>query len=107
MLAIEQQGSMPSLHLHLHLHSGAAGFGSTVHVVVFQDGDAFVPNPRAAIDCGNRVAIPGAFRVTGNTPVYVCAAIDLPEQLDMTAVREQRGAALGEKTVCVTISPAQ
>jgi len=43
-------------------------------VVVFQSGRAFFPyEPAGSIACGNRVGLPGAFRLSGSAPAVVCA----------------------------------
>lgn len=64
------------------------GFGDQVEIAVFQNGEKFSPIPTTPISCGNRVAVPGAFSITGDTPVYVCASV-------------------GGETVCAKIDPAR
>jgi hypothetical protein len=44
----------------------------TVQVVVLQGGEAFRPLAPAEIRCGNRVALPGAFGLTGAEPAQIC-----------------------------------
>ena len=46
----------------------------TVEVTVRQDGAIDRPLAPAAIRCGNRVALPGAFRVVGRAPATVCVS---------------------------------
>jgi hypothetical protein len=46
----------------------------TVEVTVRQDGAVDRPLPPAAIHCGNRVALPGAFRVVGRAAATICVA---------------------------------
>lgn len=78
----------------------------SIAVVVFQDGDVFLPLADQTIECGNRVPVAGAFRITGSTPVYVCAALDQPD-LEREQLEETAGAALGKNTACVSIQPAE
>ena len=47
-----------------------------VSVTVEDAGQIDRPLPPAQIACGNRVAIPGAFEITGDRPNKVCIAID-------------------------------
>jgi len=47
----------------------------TVDVTVEQAGETFTPLAPARIRCGNRVALPGAFVLTGTAPVRVCARL--------------------------------
>ncbi len=46
----------------------------TLHgeVVVFQDQEVAFPLPTVELSCGNRVPLPGAFRLSGTAPVTVC-----------------------------------
>jgi hypothetical protein len=46
-----------------------------VAVTVEQAGETFTPLAAARIRCGNRVALPGAFSLTGDQPATVCARI--------------------------------
>lgn len=47
----------------------------SVDVTVEQAGELFTPLAPAAISCGNRVVLPGAFVLTGDQPAVVCAAL--------------------------------
>ncbi len=46
-----------------------------VAVTVEQAGETFTPLAVARIRCGNRIALPGAFSLTGDQPATVCARI--------------------------------
>jgi len=46
-----------------------------VAVTVEQAGETFTPLAAARIRCGNRIALPGAFSLTGDQPATVCARI--------------------------------
>ncbi len=72
-------------------------------VVVFQADQAFFPYAAAGpLACGNRVGLPGAFRLTGSGPVTVCALVgeDLPVRSDLAAMRIE---ALADRSVCVQL----
>lgn len=46
-------------------------------VSVFQGNDVYFPLPSSQpIHCGNRVVLPGAFRVSANAPALVCLSLD-------------------------------
>jgi hypothetical protein len=61
------------------LVSCASPTSSAWDVVAYQDGQAFFPfDPGQSIGCGNEVAIPGAFRVTGTSPVTICLLLGKP-----------------------------
>lgn len=48
-------------------------------VVVYQDGAAFFPFAAGnTMECGNATAIPGAFRITGSSPVTICLVFGEP-----------------------------
>ena len=53
----------------------ATGSPLAIDVRVWEDGAAAVdrPLPRATIACGNRIALPGAFSISGTRPHHVCA----------------------------------
>jgi hypothetical protein len=44
-------------------------------VTVEQGGEVFRPLEPAAIRCGNRVPVPGAFSLSGSAPVRVCVSL--------------------------------
>ena len=80
--------------------------GRAWDVVVYQDGEAFFPfEADQRLQCGNEVALPGAFRVTGDSAVEVCLVLADPmpsrEQLAQTSSLD-----LQETEVCRTLSPA-
>lgn len=58
----------------------AAAEPVTAHVIVRQAGTAVRPLPSASIECGNRVALPGAFRLTGSEPASICVEIGGAEE---------------------------
>ncbi|MCU0663435.1 MAG: zf-HC2 domain-containing protein [Myxococcota bacterium] len=71
-------------------------------VVVFQDGKRFFPydSPQPIV-CGNRVPLPGAFRLTGMAPTTICAVLGTG-----LAARSQIGVVadrLPEPKVCVAL----
>ena len=53
----------------------AAAEPVTAHVTVRQAGTIARPLPPASIECGNRVTLPGAFRLTGSEPASICVEI--------------------------------
>ena len=72
---------------------------------VFQGREVFFPLPAAEpIHCGNRVSLPGAFRVSGTSPALVCIAFDEdivpPERLAKEGI-----AALPAAAACVHLRP--
>ena len=71
--------------------------------VVFQTGQAHFPYPPGqALACGNRVALPGAFQLTGSGPVVVCVAIgaELPSRAQLA---DQGLLALPAVSVCASL----
>jgi hypothetical protein len=81
---------------------GAAG-DVAVDVVVFQDGAAAWPLAPARLACGNLVAVPGAFRITGAGPARICLAVAERGAVDRAAI-EARGAR-GAEVGCVGVEP--
>ena len=72
-------------------------------VVVYQDGEASFPLGEASRPgCGNRVAIPGAFRITGEGPAAVCLAYSLDAPPSRSALASGLG---NHPAVCVSLSP--
>jgi len=74
-------------------------------VSVFQGNDVFFPLSSAEqIHCGNRVVLPGAFRITGNAPVLVCLSLNdeivSPERLFKEGI-----AALPAQAACTHVRP--
>jgi hypothetical protein len=78
-------------------------------VVVVQADEAAFPLAPVDLACGNRVALPGAFRLTGATPAAVCFTFaDEPladRSLDRAAV-EARKLDFAVPAVCATLDPA-
>jgi hypothetical protein len=52
----------------------AAAAPVTVELTVHQAGAAHRPLSPVELSCGNRVPVPGAFRITGREPVSICIA---------------------------------
>ena len=74
-------------------------------VSVFQGNEVFFPlSSTEQIHCGNRVALPGAFRITGNAPALVCLSFDdgivPPERLAKEGIE-----ALPATAVCTHVRP--
>ncbi len=75
-------------------------------VVVYQDGQAFFPfDSGQTMDCGNETPIPGAFRVTGSSPVTICLVLGqpLPQRNALEAPSPEN---LSENAVCQQVSAA-
>ena len=74
-------------------------------VVVYQEGEAFFPFERGRqLQCGNDVSLPGAFRVTGASPVEVCLVMANPMP-SRQRLAQATTADLDERAICHTISP--
>lgn len=78
-------------------------------LVVYQDGEASFPRPPISeFACGNRVVVPGAFRLIGDAPATIClvysdvlaASGDAIEPPDRAALTSSPGA---QPAVCVTL----
>lgn len=76
-----------------------------VEVVVYQDGEASFPLPPTTVECGNRVALAGAFRITGRSPAVVCALFDEGAPPDRARLASARPEDL-EGAVCTALEPA-
>ena len=74
-----------------------------VRVLIFQAEAVYEPLPPQALRCGNRVALPGAFRLDGSRPVQVCAVLGGARGSGIRAAEELR--ALGLEHACVTLNP--
>ncbi len=74
-------------------------------VVVYQDDEAYFPfAANQTIECGNEVAIPGAFRITGSSPVTVCLLMgESPPTRDWLATSSPED--LSDNVVCQQVSP--
>ncbi len=73
-------------------------------VVVYQDGEASFPLAPTSLECGNRVVLPGAFRLTGKSAATVCVVFDeaAPPNRDGIATSEPRAL---DQAVCTTLRP--
>lgn len=74
--------------------------------VLFQGGETYLPYARhPRIRCGNRVPLPGAFRLLGTQPVIVCVTVGegLPDLDQVTSPDELPV----EGTVCTTLEALQ
>jgi hypothetical protein len=79
-----------------------------VDVVVFQAGEAYFPLPRAHLaQCGNAVALPGAFALDGAVEAVVCAVISEREALSRAALGARGAAGLPTMSVCHKLAPAR
>ncbi len=75
-------------------------------LVVLQAGETYFPlRNDAAISCGNHVALPGTFRLTGKTPATVCVVLGA-RALDRVELANGRDH-LPPRTACAVLVPAQ
>lgn len=75
-----------------------------VDVLVYQDGEPAFPFAAQRVQCANRVALPGAFRITGEAKATVCVAFGTSPR-----PRDSLGAASPEQlddAVCIVVTPA-
>ncbi len=81
-----------------------AGGARQVDVVVYQEGETSFPLAAVELACGNRVAVPGAFTLTGG-PARVCvvASADADAAPSRDSLRADGAPA---DAVCVEVSPA-
>ncbi len=69
-------------------------------VVVYQDGEAYFPfDSGQTMACGNETAIPGAFRVTGSSPVTICLVLGQPLPL-RNSLEASSPEDLNENAIC-------
>ena len=73
-----------------------------VDTVVFQDHDVFFPLAPARLACQNRVALPGAFRLSGRAPALVCVIMDAQHPVLRDGVTRPDSRA---QTACVELVP--
>jgi hypothetical protein len=78
------------------------GASSAWDVVIFQDGGTYFPLECAPVPCGNRVALPGAFRLTTAATATVCLVLDPPER---TLLRSATPASLPANRACLRLDP--
>lgn len=76
-----------------------------VDVVVYQDGAPSFPLAPTALECGNRVVLPGAFRVTGESDATVCVVFDQNAPPNRAGIAATDPSAL-DQAVCTTLHPA-
>lgn len=82
-----------------------SGMQASFDLVVFERGEPSFPlEPRGTLPCGNDVALPGAFRLTGAEPMTVCLVWSDAGPVDRAATRLGPDA-LGT-AVCVDLAPA-
>ncbi len=75
-------------------------------VVVYENGEAAFPlEPQSDLACGNGVALPGAFRVTGRERMVVCLVWSDGGTVDREAMRRTPPEML-ERARCKTLDPA-
>jgi hypothetical protein len=73
-------------------------------VVVYEDGQAAFPlAPATSLPCGNALALPGAFRLTGQARMTVCLAWSAEGAVDRSALRV--GSAAAPNVVCKVLEP--
>jgi hypothetical protein len=75
-------------------------------LVVSQAGEAFFPlQPTAALQCGNRVSLPGAFTLSGEAPASVCVALDPRATIARSELRQRGPAGLPAQSACIVVAP--
>jgi hypothetical protein len=74
-------------------------------VVWDADGASFPLHPANDLACGNRVALPGAFRVTGASRMTVCLLASDAGAIDRERVKRE-GLAAMPKDACKTLDPS-
>lgn len=77
--------------------------GTAIDVAVFQGDETYFPASASRSQCGNRVAIPGAFMVTGQEQITVCVLAGAPPQRSGLSPRTLPR----DGVVCTTIMPAK
>ncbi len=77
----------------------APGRRESLHLLVFQAGARFEPLAPARIEGGNLVPWPGAFALDGDAPAEICVTWGA----EFRSAR--RGAELGERAACKTLTP--
>jgi hypothetical protein len=82
------------------------GLRASFDVAVFEHGVASFPLPPSAdLACGNSVALPGAFRVTGHERMTVCLIWQPEGAIDREAIRTTPPDLLPH-TLCKTLDPS-
>jgi hypothetical protein len=77
-----------------------------VSVAIYQNGERFFPLAAQQLVCGNRVAMAGAFRLTGATPALVCAQAGAPDDRKRGTPLPWPAAAPPADAACVRLAPA-
>jgi hypothetical protein len=77
-------------------------------LAILQDDGIAFPGEPSAISCGNRVALPSAFRITGPGPAAVCVAVDGARPPPRERLRAARSfdAGVDSQVSCVQLGPA-
>lgn len=81
--------------------------GEQLHgeLAIFQDGEVSFPlKPARPLRCGNRIPLPGAFRLGGTSAVSVCLVIG-PRPPDRDALAAEAAEGLPPETVCARLEP--
>ncbi|HTE54514.1 MAG TPA: zf-HC2 domain-containing protein [Kofleriaceae bacterium] len=73
-VALDPAGFRPGDRFKVLVTCARAG-AATVEVSVRQAGSVDHPLAPVTIRCGNRVPVPGAFRLTGDQPASICASL--------------------------------
>jgi hypothetical protein len=82
------------------------GTRASFDVAVFEDGRTSFPlPPSVGFSCGNAVALPGAFRVTGHERMTVCLLWEPDGAIDRDAIRRTSPAQLTQSH-CKTLDPS-
>lgn len=74
-------------------------------VLVVQGTQGFFPLAGGALACGNRVALPGAFTLTGREPALVCLVL-APGAIDRATLMRDGRPRLPDASVCKVVVPA-
>ncbi len=74
-------------------------------VVVWENGTPSFPLAAEDVACGNRVPLPGAFRVTGQTSMIVCLLTSDAGQIDREAIRSA-GPGGSSNASCKVLTPS-
>ncbi len=83
------------------------GLTAQFDLVVYDHGQASFPlAAQGAVDCGNEVALPGAFRLTGHEPQTLCLVWGDEGTVDRDRLRGSVPGSLPHSQ-CVTLTPAQ
>jgi hypothetical protein len=73
-------------------------------VAVYQDGKVFFPLPGGRLTCANRQALPGAFTLSGRTPVLACIVL-ADSTLPRASLLKEGRPALPPSSACALAVP--